>query len=261
MNNKYYIYKHTFPNGKIYIGITRQNKPEDRWMNGRGYNNKCQIVMWRAIQKYGWKSIKHEILHDGLEEQEAKELEVYYITQVYHSNLKQHGYNQTIGGDGVLGYFHTDETRDKISQASKRMWSDLKFRKKMSANHSGDKNANYGKHISIEQKNLLSQLARERIGGENPFYGKFHSYESKQKISRNRTGKNCGFNNPNSKQVRCIETGEVFESASIAAKKYSKSPSNITSACRGNSHTAYGYHWEYVKQNVNYKSIYVANIY
>ena len=30
------VYKHTSPNGKVYIGITKQN-PKQRWGNGSGY--------------------------------------------------------------------------------------------------------------------------------------------------------------------------------------------------------------------------------
>lgn len=32
----YYVYKHIFPNGKVYIGITCK-KPIYRWNNGNGY--------------------------------------------------------------------------------------------------------------------------------------------------------------------------------------------------------------------------------
>lgn len=34
---KYFLYKHTFPNGKVYIGITSRVNPERRWLGGRGY--------------------------------------------------------------------------------------------------------------------------------------------------------------------------------------------------------------------------------
>lgn len=37
MLNNYTVYKHTFPNGKIYIGITKQ-APSKRWRNGTGYS-------------------------------------------------------------------------------------------------------------------------------------------------------------------------------------------------------------------------------
>lgn len=37
-DKRYYLYRHTTPSGKVYIGITCQ-KPENRWNNGRGYFN------------------------------------------------------------------------------------------------------------------------------------------------------------------------------------------------------------------------------
>ena len=64
----YCVYKHTFPNGKIYIGVTSIN-PLRRWENGFGYRK--QTVMFRAICKYGWDNIQHEILFDGLAKEEA----------------------------------------------------------------------------------------------------------------------------------------------------------------------------------------------
>ncbi len=90
----YQIYKHTVPNGKMYIGITRQENKR-RWQNGKGY--KTQKKFWRAIQKYGWKNIKHEVLESNLTEKEASEKEKIYIEQYKTTNSK-YGYNVSIGG-------------------------------------------------------------------------------------------------------------------------------------------------------------------
>ena len=55
----FYVYIHTCPNNKRYIGVTKNLKPEYRWSNGEGY--KSNKHFYRAIQKYGWKSIKHKV--------------------------------------------------------------------------------------------------------------------------------------------------------------------------------------------------------
>lgn len=66
------VYKHTFPNGAVYIGKTNV-RPEERWLNGMGYRK--SPLMFAAIVKYGWDNIKHEILHDNLTPEEATEIE------------------------------------------------------------------------------------------------------------------------------------------------------------------------------------------
>lgn len=88
------VYKHTLPNKKIYIGITSK-KPIYRWNNGKGYKN--QSLFYRAILKYGWDNIKHEILFTGLSEREACEKEIELIAK-YKSNDRKFGYNISNGG-------------------------------------------------------------------------------------------------------------------------------------------------------------------
>lgn len=96
-NRKFKVYMHTSPNGKRYIGITRQENPERRWgSNGCGYIDNQHF--WRAIQKYGWDNFKHEILFDGLTEIEAKQKEVELIA-FYDLTNANNGYNISLGGD------------------------------------------------------------------------------------------------------------------------------------------------------------------
>ena len=98
------MYKHTTPNGKVYIGITSQ-KPEKRWANGHGYKG---TYFGNAIKKYGWKNIKHEILFTELDELDAKEKEVELIEK-FRSFEKDYGYNLTKGGDGTVGLKRSKE--------------------------------------------------------------------------------------------------------------------------------------------------------
>ena len=71
------VYRHITPNGKSYIGITSRENLNQRWLNGNGYS--INTPFGKAIEKYGWESIKHEILDTNLEEDEAKRLEKEYI--------------------------------------------------------------------------------------------------------------------------------------------------------------------------------------
>ena len=48
----------------------------------------------------------------------------------------------------------------------------------------------------------------------------------------------------NSVKVICVETGEIFNSRTAAAKFINKSDSGILKACRDKNKTAGGYHWK-----------------
>lgn len=49
------------------------------------------------------------------------------------------------------------------------------------------------------------------------------------------------------KKVRCVETGIVYKSITIAAQQTKLTISGITDVCRGRLKTYKGRHWEYVK--------------
>jgi hypothetical protein len=87
----HFVYKHTTPNSKVYIGITSCT-PEVRWQGGYGYKNNGRF--FKDILKYGWDNIKHEILAEGLTKEEALQMETEQII-LHNSMLPQYGYNQS----------------------------------------------------------------------------------------------------------------------------------------------------------------------
>jgi len=92
----YTVYEHVFPNGKKYIGIT-STEPQNRWMkDGSGYKNQGKI--WNAIQHYGWNNVEHNVIVDGLTEEQATELEKYLIAEL---DTIDNGYNTSIGGENI----------------------------------------------------------------------------------------------------------------------------------------------------------------
>ena len=144
--NGWTVYCHTTPSGKRYIGITSQ-KPEHRWNNGKNYS--INTPFGKAIEKYKWENIKHEILDTNLDEFEAKCLEEYYIfsfrTFVGFSDCN--GYNCTLGGEGTVccepwnkGKHFSPETCKKISESNK-----------------GRQSPNKGKHFSPETCKKISE--------------------------------------------------------------------------------------------------------
>ena len=60
-----------------------------------------------------------------------------------------------------------------------------------------------------------------------------------------------------SKKVRCLETGQIFENARAASnwvafvrENYYCSIDTIRLCCRGCQKTAFGYHWEYIENSL-----------
>lgn len=209
--NSCFVYKHVFPNGKVYIGIT-SCEPVKRWKNGRGYDN--QPIMRNAIMKYGWDNVKHEILAKGLTREEACAMEVALIA-LYNSTDRNCGYNNTGGGDS---YEMTADHKAKISAANKGKPSHLK-----------------GKPMSEERK--------RKIGEANK--GKKRTAEQLRKQSEYMKGR-CGGENPRSRKVYCVETGIVFNSVVEAAVWTNVSRNSISDALNGRSKQSGGVHWRYL---------------
>lgn len=106
MKNKYVVYRHTSPHGKVYIGITRQDIRK-RWQGGMGYKDNPHF--FSAIVKYGWDNFKHEILLEDLSEDEAYSKEKELIKE-HKSNLYEFGYNRSSGGKHGNEGCHTKRT-------------------------------------------------------------------------------------------------------------------------------------------------------
>lgn len=85
-----YVYVHTVPNGKIYVGQTKD--PIARWNNGEGYST--NKAFYDDIRNYGWKNIKHEIVAKYENLEEALQAEAVLIAVLKAEN-PNYGYNQT----------------------------------------------------------------------------------------------------------------------------------------------------------------------
>lgn len=123
----YSVYIHTTPNNKKYVGIT--SLPVNRrWCGGEGY--RFQTLFYRAIVKYGWDNITHEIVAEGLTREEAIDLEINLISH-YNTTNPKFGYNQTAGGEGHSGTPLSMETKRKLSESAKKQWSSPDIAHKM----------------------------------------------------------------------------------------------------------------------------------
>ena len=156
---KYFIYKYTFPNGKVYVGQS--------YVGSNRYGNPSQYkkqVVGRAMNKYH--IFKKEIICHCCEYL-VDYLESYYISK-YDSMNPDHGYNRESGGN--LNKQFSEETRKKMSESGKIKYFYDEWRQHMSEARIGEKNHFYGKHHSEETKKKLSKpVYCEELNKE--FYG------------------------------------------------------------------------------------------
>jgi len=211
--NKYTVYKHTSPSGKVYIGITCQ-KPEARWGgNGSGYKHSPHFMA--AINKYGWNNFKHEIICSGLSQEEAESKEIELIRS-HKSTDKRFGYNVEFGG--IRSPKHSPETRAKISDANRRrVWTP----------ESKQKMRDYKKAHPT-----TAETAR-KIGDANR--GRKHRPESVEKIRAAQ----------HKKPVVNLTAGVEYLSVSEAARASHLDPSKIVACCKGRRNYHGGCAWAY----------------
>lgn len=245
-DKKYCVYRHTFPNGKVYIGITCQ-KPHERWCNGTGY--KHQQLIYRAILRYGWENVQHEVVAEGLTHDQACGMEVELI-KAYDSTNPKCGYNTSPGGESgnglrgerhpMYGRHHTEESRRKMRESTM-----------------GQIPYNKGKHLSKEHREKLRQAHLGRKQNRTP--------EWNRKIGESQIGKKL---RPETKEriglahsipvVQISVSGEVLQewpSAAEANRATGVDRSHISLVCRNKRKTAGGFVWKFaadLQGGINY---------
>lgn len=179
---RFFVYKHTSPSNKVYIGITCKKNIKQRWgKNGRGYKE-CPYF-YKAIQKYGWDNIQHEILFIDLSEKEAQEKEIELIS-FYKSNNPEFGYNLTSGGEGRPNYVCSQETKDKMSKNNGA--KNPKYRQQYLDRLSGENNPMKNPEIAQKFKHPLSEETKKKISERKK--GKSRLKEVRDKLKQAHIG-------------------------------------------------------------------------
>lgn len=222
------VYRFTFPNEKFYIG-----KSKDIYRRFRGHKNlaesnkKVNTVVNSAIKKYGWDSIKKDIIVSGKEltKEQINSLERFWI-KTYNSTDKKFGYNLTEGGDGGCGTGENnhnfgiklkEETKRKISEGVK-------------------------KHMK-DNPELMQRLYSERKGKSNiALKGRKITEEHKEKV---RIGKMKPI-------IQYSLEGNFIKEwnfAKEAGEFYNIDPSNITLCARNIYKASHGFQWKRKTEN------------
>lgn len=195
MISSYTVYMHRFPNGKVYVGITKQ-PVEERWRNGEGY--KAQLVH-RAIEKYGWDNIEHIVLASCLSKKDAEAMEIRLIKE-FKSTRPENGYNVENGGN-CIGT-HSEETKRRIAESNRRRVVSEETRKKQSASHKGAKMSESAKEKIREAMigRAVSDDTRAKMSAASK--GRIVSAETRAKISKAKKGTHISFLNGEERSKR-----------------------------------------------------------
>lgn len=256
----YFVYVHTSPNNKKYVGITQQNPPSKRWRQGASSYRKNDYFC-KAIKKYGWSNFKHEIIFQNLTKQEAEMFEIEIIKHL-KSTDRNFGYNISNGGNckgthckeskikisksrlgkysginhPLFGKTLSTETKNKISKSHIGFKHTEASKEKMSINRSGEKHFMYGKkHLEATKQKISNSHKGKMLGQNNGMFGKKHSEESKNKMSKNK-----------GKKVLCIETGEIFNSCVEASNVLKIDYSFLAKCCAKKRDNCKGLHFIYL---------------
>lgn len=147
-------------NGKVYIGMTRdslrrrRNNHRSRTANGR-------TPFGRALRKYEPTAFSWDVIDTFQTTVEGKDKERHWIS-ITMSQCPTFGYNLTDGGDGGdTSMCFTDDTRRKMSVATKKSWEqNYEHRRSLVV---GEKNPMYGRKHT-EASNRLNRLHQPMLG-------------------------------------------------------------------------------------------------
>lgn len=219
---QYYVYIHRCKiNNKVYVGITG-DKPENRWgRNGYMYTRigkngrPNQPEFANAIKKYGWNNFTHTVLLTVPSKEIAEAVEIELIAKLKACNHK-YGYNHQAGGN-LVNY----TIEDRISrQAVKR---------KVLCVTTGEIFPTIS--IAAETYNIcktsVAKCCRHEQSTANGMQFCFLGDVPSDVAKGHKT------------TIRCITTGEVFESYTSAANAYNIDLSYLRE-CIKNNHKAKG---------------------
>ena len=217
------IYVASFPNGKMYVGQTKQALKQ-RWyfhkssaFNERENRDCCRTAFARALRKYGSENCELRVLSVCKDQNELNLCEKFWIKKL--DTISPSGYNLTTGGDNSN---LSEETKRKISESLRRRTVSYETREKIG-------NAHRGKTISLESKEKMSQAK----------IGKKQSKEQIEKRVRKLKGRKRSIQECEAislgkmKKVVCNSEGSVFQSVREAAAFFKKSESWVSGICNG----------------------------
>ena len=227
-------------NNKQYVGQTICEDINKRWNQYKKIDKQCiGRCLYNALIKYGINNFKFQIICICFDE-DCNTYEKEYIKK--YNTIAPNGYNLMDGGNNSK---HHPETIELIRATLKgrltRPITDA-IRLKLSESLRGDKNPNFGKKMSEEQKKKLSEIRIQLLKDGKILKNKItekqlNALEKGRELIRRKVGK---FDNNN--------LLEQFDSITEASNNTNISYSTISKVCNNTKghKTAGGFIWKFI---------------
>ena len=227
-----HIYKITnLINNKLYIGKTHLSNIHQRFqqhLSDAKKSHREHRPLYDAINKYGTENFKIELIETVESDSEACERENYWIIhfRTYVGFVDCNGYNATLGGDGKQ-YIDSENIKEML----------LKFPDKTSEQ-------------IAEICNCCADTVRE-VAKENDIHIKTSQEKAREKLKKeilqiDITAGNI-INTFESVQDACVYLKDTYDIKS----EYNSMRAYISQVARGIKKQAFGFKWEYVKEENN----------
>lgn len=181
----------------MYIGkdsyINKKNRYRQHCAQSHYDSQPFNRILQNNLNRYTYQVL----VWDVDTEERLNALEIQYIRQLKPK------FNFTLGGDGTVGFQHSEKTKQKIGQANKGWKMSQKEKKKISQLHKGKKLSdehkqkiskslkgivpwNKGK-TDIFSQETLKKLSEQHKGENHHMWGKHHPIKSRKKISKTKS--------------------------------------------------------------------------
>lgn len=255
-------------NGKKYVGLTTRTLQERQIDHQKNVKYGGDTAFYKAIRRYGYDSFKWDILQECEILDDLKIAETYWIDKLKTYAPTGHGYNLTLGGDGVFGLIQSKESIERARQAnigrthstiarnrsSKSMLSSERVKRKSVIQYflSGEVVA---VHRSVNEAarsigasaaaTLISRCCRGKTKKAMHFAWKYADDASNTPV----------IPRPSYAGKRSVEQLHIkddvviasFESIAAAGRSLKQRPGCIRDCCIGSLHTAHGFRWRFKK--------------
>ena len=232
------VYKATGPTGKVYIGKTMQllhrrkicHKSNAFNKNVESYNSH----FYKAIRKYGFNAFKWKVVLKDIPEDKLSKIEMKMIKNL---DTVKYGYNSTEGGEGSIGFKHSEESKRKMSKSSKGQFVSEETKKKLSEMRKGKKKSK--EHI---EKIRLSNIGKTS-GEKHYLYGK---KRSKDIVEKTKKTKRKAFFNPVIVFDKCENIVGEWDSVAECVESLGLLQSNVWKCLNGlrKMHRGYGFKYK-----------------